>query len=246
MPTTTQTKSTNLSGYCGNSFTAGSVPTAAGDCSFNCPGNALEKCGAGNRLSVWSFGAIPSSSSVTQTSATGSTTVTSTSSISTAIPTGWEYRGCYVEGTSGRILTHQSPDMVAPNGLTLQKCIAYCTGYTIVGLEFGQQCFCDNAIHNGGTLAASDSDCSVPCAGDSTRKCGGGNRVRLSFLSKISQMVFLIRFSGFTLLDRRAAGLSTSCTTEGRFASQLEIRWLPSVIPSFTSWHPVELTLSQG
>jgi hypothetical protein len=55
-----------------------------------------------------------------------------------------------VDGANGRILTDQSPDMVAPNGLTLQRCIDYCVGYTIVGLEYGQQCFCDNAIHTGG------------------------------------------------------------------------------------------------
>ena len=39
--------------WCGNSFGAGSVVAPETDCSFACGGNAAEKCGAGNRLSVW-------------------------------------------------------------------------------------------------------------------------------------------------------------------------------------------------
>ena len=39
--------------YCGNSFNTGSVPAPAADCSFPCPGDANEFCGAGNRLTVY-------------------------------------------------------------------------------------------------------------------------------------------------------------------------------------------------
>ena len=39
--------------YCGNSFAAGSVTAPDSDCSFLCPGNSLEYCGAGNRLSTY-------------------------------------------------------------------------------------------------------------------------------------------------------------------------------------------------
>lgn len=39
--------------YCGNAFNAGSVNASESDCSFACPGNALEFCGAGNRLSSY-------------------------------------------------------------------------------------------------------------------------------------------------------------------------------------------------
>jgi hypothetical protein len=43
--------------YCGNSFGAGSVAALGGnaDCSFTCPGNSLEFCGAGNRLSTYVY-----------------------------------------------------------------------------------------------------------------------------------------------------------------------------------------------
>lgn len=39
--------------YCGNSFGTGSVAAKEEDCGFLCPGNNLEYCGAGNRLSVY-------------------------------------------------------------------------------------------------------------------------------------------------------------------------------------------------
>jgi len=39
--------------YCGNSFSAGSNATSDSDCSFLCPGNIYEFCGAGDRLSCY-------------------------------------------------------------------------------------------------------------------------------------------------------------------------------------------------
>ena len=43
----------NMIGYCGNSFSQGSVAAPNSDCSMLCPGNVNEYCGAGNRLSVY-------------------------------------------------------------------------------------------------------------------------------------------------------------------------------------------------
>jgi len=39
--------------YCGNSFGAGSATVIATQCSFLCPGDSTEFCGAGNRLSIY-------------------------------------------------------------------------------------------------------------------------------------------------------------------------------------------------
>ncbi len=39
--------------YCGNAFGDGSMNTTDAECSFVCPGDKLEWCGAGNRLSVY-------------------------------------------------------------------------------------------------------------------------------------------------------------------------------------------------
>lgn len=159
-------------GYCGNSFATGSVPALTSDCSVVCAADSSEFCGAGNRLTVYARNGTssppPSSSSSTSSAAPAPT----------GFPTGWTSQGCWVDGANGRILTHQQADS---NTNTLQTCVQTCAGlgYTIAGAEYGTQCFCDNAIYGGGVLAASQSDCNVACPGDSTEKCGAGNRMTI-------------------------------------------------------------------
>lgn len=100
--------------YCGNDFAAGSVITSEPDCSFECPGNAAQKCGAGDRLSVY----------------TQSVTITPTTE-GTYVP-----QGCYSEpqqGANGRAL---SDKRVAADDMTVAKCEEACKGYTYFGLEY--------------------------------------------------------------------------------------------------------------
>lgn len=85
--------------YCGNAFGAGSVVAPAADCSFACAGNSAEKCGAGNRLSVYKKSGTGTGSSTTTTKA-GSTPTTTPAGPATpgpqktGLPTGWVYSGC--------------------------------------------------------------------------------------------------------------------------------------------------------
>lgn len=76
---------------------------------------------------------------------------------------------------NGRILNFQQPD---DQQLTVQSCIQKCSnlGYSVAGMQWSYQCFCDNFVRNGGALASSDSECSSNCAGNAQQKCGGGNR----------------------------------------------------------------------
>ena len=96
------------------------------------------------------------------------------------LPSGWSPDGCYVDNVSGRILSYQFPDNQA---LTVESCIASCSGagkgYTVAGMEYGVQCFCDTAIINGGKPAAAQTDCNVACGGNSAEQCGGGNRMNI-------------------------------------------------------------------
>ena len=39
--------------YCGNAFLNPTTQVPEGDCSYACAGNATERCGAGNRLSLY-------------------------------------------------------------------------------------------------------------------------------------------------------------------------------------------------
>lgn len=136
-----------LSGYCGNSLGAGSVlaPTQS-DCSFTCPGNAYEYCGAGNRLEMYQIGGSAVTSSVSSgtasSTAVGSSTILSSSSTAsqtssaTGLPSGWKYDGCYSEGTNGRALQNQQADSQTN---TVESCISTCIGlgYSVAGMEVG-------------------------------------------------------------------------------------------------------------
>jgi hypothetical protein len=51
--------------------------------------------------------------------------------------------------------------------------------HMIAGAEYGVQCFCDNAIYNGGVQATNQADCNIACSGDKTEMCGGGSRMTL-------------------------------------------------------------------
>jgi WSC domain len=166
--------------YCGNAFVSPGGPASDGftGCSMLCNGNSSEYCGGPNRLDVYSLGAASSTSS-TKTSST-STTATSvtTSSAATALPSGWTYKGCYIDGANGRIINDQLPDSAT---LTVESCVASCVGlgYTVAGMEYSQQCFCGNYTVNGATLAPADTDCSMPCSGNSKEFCGAGNRMSI-------------------------------------------------------------------
>ena len=67
------------------------------------------------------------------------------------------------DNRNGRVLGFQVPDSTAN---TIEICISECAdrGYTVAGTEFGVQCFCDNNIINGGSIADSDAECNMGCA----------------------------------------------------------------------------------
>ena len=68
--------------FCGNAiYAGGALASSDTDCNMACGGNAKEKCGAGNRLSVYSNGTITTyQPPVPQTS---------------DLPGSWTYDGCY-------------------------------------------------------------------------------------------------------------------------------------------------------
>jgi len=174
--------------FCGNTLGVGSVIVPTGGCGFTCPGNPLQYCGAGSQLELYKVGPKPTgSTSSSTTSGTSSSTlvsITTTSSTSSAaplgtgFPTGWTDQGCWVDGVNGRILSNQLNDDPT---MTLQSCVNKCVagGYTIAGMEYGQQCFCDNFVYNGGAKAATQADCNMNCAGNPAQKCGAGGRITM-------------------------------------------------------------------
>ncbi|KAI0968234.1 copper radical oxidase [Xylaria arbuscula] len=102
------------------------------------------------------------------------------------LPGTWAYKGCYTEGSSGRALNIQQPDN---DDLTIESCVNICigAGYSVAGLEYASQCFCDDFVRNGANLTSA-SDCSSPCSGDASEDCGAGNR--LSIFSNDTLVVY--------------------------------------------------------
>ena len=151
--------------YCGNSLNAGSVAAPATDCSMTCMGAPSQYCGAGNRLSVYAGTGTPQA------------TTTSATPVVTGLPEGWDYQGCWIDGNQGRILQYQVPDSQTNSpAACANACLA--AGYTVSGTEYAVQCFCGNAVHNGGVKTA-DSDCNAACPGAPGQICGAGDRMSI-------------------------------------------------------------------
>ncbi|KAH7166532.1 glyoxal oxidase N-terminus-domain-containing protein [Dactylonectria macrodidyma] len=167
--------------WCGNK-----VPTTLvddSDCSMACSGDDEQPCGAGNRLSISS--SVASSSGTPTASVDSSTTASATDDVSsttsvptvTGLPDGWEYKGCYID-PPGRAMEPAPGSPSSSN--TPESCIAKCiaNGFKIAGMEYSEECYCGNALNNA-AKKTTESDCNMPCSGDSSQMCGAGNRLSL-------------------------------------------------------------------
>ncbi|KAJ4244397.1 hypothetical protein NW762_014525 [Fusarium torreyae] len=148
--------------YCGNDFSNGGYNTTdISQCSMQCKGNIFSYCGAGNRLSVWKIKQADQPAGPI-----------------TALNGAALWSGCYTDGgPGGRTL----PSAVFTGAsVSLDTCFSFCNklNYPLFGMEYGRECYCGYAPKTQATLAP-DGDCRMPCAGDSTQKCGAGNRISI-------------------------------------------------------------------
>jgi WSC domain len=151
--------------YCGNTLGAGSAPaTNQDDCTFPCPSNPSQPCGARLRLDLYKL----------------NTTTTEQPPPPSHPNTirNFTYQGCFTESTTPgrRALSGKS---LASNDMTLDYCAANCTGFTYFGAEYARECYCGDALGAGSGLAADQDDCSMGCAGNSSQFCGAGLRLDL-------------------------------------------------------------------
>ena len=131
--------------YCGKTINAGSALVAGTTpgqtgCNMLCNANQTEYCGGPNRLNMYQAAPVLSNSTTSATTVVASSTVPATT---TAAPTptgpitvtnlaGYNYLGCYSEGSAGRALIDvQNPYPGANN--TVEKCAAACSKYTYFG-----------------------------------------------------------------------------------------------------------------
>jgi WSC domain len=168
--------------YCGNALDSSAVLEQDSDCSYTCPGTGgqYEYCGAGNRISVYKL----KSSSVSSTPTTTPTSTTTPPSTSSPPPaqsslavvrtvSSYSYLGCYTDSAYNRVLPATSE---STGTMTLEVCAAFCKTYAFFGVEYGQECYCGNALGSSANLQ-DDSDCYYTCASNSFEYCGAGNRI---------------------------------------------------------------------
>ncbi|KIK56705.1 hypothetical protein GYMLUDRAFT_204660 [Collybiopsis luxurians FD-317 M1] len=122
-----------------------------------CSGDPTQTCGGSNIIEVFWDGdfVIPASPATLSRSF-------------------WTYSGCFVDSTSHRTLPNKVQTI---GGVTPPSCADACAfhGYTIMGTEYGQECWCGNST---GTAAqVPESDCAMTCNADRDFLCGDANRL---------------------------------------------------------------------
>ncbi|KAK1853428.1 copper radical oxidase [Colletotrichum chrysophilum] len=129
------------------------------DCNMVCSGDSTEYCGAGNRLTIFSNGG--------------------TSPAVNPGPSGWTSLGCYTD-SSTRTLSYRAGVSGGGSAMSVLQCTTACTaaGFAFAGVEYGTECWCDDAIR-GGTSSAPEDDCNMLCGGNNSELCGGPNRINL-------------------------------------------------------------------
>ena len=165
--------------YCGNAASNGGGPAPDGlaGCNMVCNGNSSEYCGGANRLDVYGAG---------QTS--------------TITPL-WSSLGCYTDVSQIHEDVHFHADLVNPfqsvnartlaigmavpggaANMTVENCQTACQAakYTLAGVEYAAECYCDNKLENGGGPASDGSaECDMSCNGNPSEICGGPNRLNM-------------------------------------------------------------------
>jgi iron transport multicopper oxidase len=146
--------------WCGNSYNNNVLPTVAptGDCNMQCSGDASHMCGSSYRVQV--YGAVPS--------------------FHPTLPSGWSTAyACAVDGDA-RIFAAAA--LYKPDLNTPAVCVALCAskGYTLAGVEYADECWCDNSYSNNvAPTMAPLRECGMPCPGYTLGMCGGPYRIQV-------------------------------------------------------------------
>ncbi|KAJ6505171.1 hypothetical protein C8R45DRAFT_545444, partial [Mycena sanguinolenta] len=88
----------------------------------------------------------------------------------------WKSIGCQTDSTSERALKHLVA-LSSPN-MTVESCLDSCEAddYVLGGVEFGDECYCGNALLYGHGLSGA---CSQACSGNASELCGGPNALNV-------------------------------------------------------------------
>ncbi|KAI0065083.1 WSC-domain-containing protein [Artomyces pyxidatus] len=179
-------------------------------CNMGCEGNSSELCGGSAMLDVYQYtGTFPVGGSVVPFAGA------------------WISQGCFSDSTSQRTLQRR----VDVGNVTVESCTAECqaessnTGFTIAGLESGQECWCGTKIEPG--LSIPESACDQACIGDSSEVCGGPNSLQIYVFQNSAQVVADLQeladlsatlsgiLDGITVANLQTAGPDVLLSLEG-------------------------------
>ncbi|KAF8318126.1 WSC-domain-containing protein [Clavulina sp. PMI_390] len=137
---------------------------------MTCGGDSTQLCGGSYAINIYSL-----TYKTVTVSGTSTPTTTSTSTSASSSPT-WTSLGCFTDANTRAL---SGPNVIYSTTNTPQVCIAYCTsqGYSLAGVESGQECWCGNSVrYSGGAGQMSDTpatSCGTVCTGDKSQTCGG-------------------------------------------------------------------------
>lgn len=195
-------------------YSASAAAYSAGVYSASAAAYSAASSVAAYSSSVSASAAAFSASSVSAASYSASSSAAAVAA--TATPTPWISAtvSCIAEGTTGRALIGAS---TASNDMTYTKCLTYCAsnGFAIAGLEYGRECYCGNALVNGGSLAVTSTQCNMPCAGSSSKTCGGPGALTIFVIpSQVTGLSSNLNAQTPALPSGWSAA-STACIAEG-------------------------------
>ncbi|RVD85560.1 uncharacterized protein DFL_003880 [Arthrobotrys flagrans] len=241
----------------GTTIRAESEELSIDQCSFDCPGNPSEKCGAGSKFNLYIFdpaavsSATTSSSTTTTTTssltttsstATSSTTTTTTTTTTSTTPTptqtgnpsvynGYVHQGCWSQPDGPRALANL---IAANSSMYIEMCIdaAIQKGYTYCGVEYGEECW-------GGTTIRAESEelsidqCDFDCPGNPSEKCGAGSKFNLYIFDPAA--VSSATTSSLTTTTSSSTTTTTTTTTTTSSPTTTSSTTISSTIASSTT-----------
>ncbi|KAG6048593.1 hypothetical protein E4U17_007083 [Claviceps sp. LM77 group G4] len=154
--------------FCGNQIVNGGAKASSdSECNTACGGNPQVNCGGGGRMTIMSLGAPHISAPPAVVPSVGS----------------WLYQGCYQDNVNQQKTFFWQNFM--ETSMTPKKCLDLCAsfGYHAAGLEYGKECYCGDPanIQVRGSQRVDDKRCDVPCSGNASALCGGGNLLTTYF-----------------------------------------------------------------
>ena len=212
--------------FCGSKLQPSAAKVADSECSFACKGNADEPCGAGFRLTVFTNGA------------SGPQTKTGTVN-------GYTYQGCYSDGpNTPRVLAHGVQDGTTAPKMSVELCTSLCqnAGYSIAGVEYAGECFCDNTLASTSQLQTGDPDttrCNMACNGDKTEYCGGPNRLNVYAVSPIVTSTSTSSTSSSSIST--STSTSTSTVSKARVSETIRLMLSTGSCDPYASHHEPKL-----